>query len=148
MSAADLLQALPDDPDLVVEIADGIEHFRGGRIALRLHGSGDVEVIHSRAGDERRYEGRLEPERIREAGDRLAALGFDQLVERRAERGPDEGSVHLGLRRGDQILHAAELGGGLRHDDERLDEILRLYEGIVGETTEGLLPFGAGAAPR
>ena len=41
-----------------------------------------------------------------------------------------------------------ELPGGERYDDERLDRVMRLYEELVAEVTDGALPFGDAAQPQ
>jgi hypothetical protein len=148
MSAEEALRNLADDPELAVEIRDGTEHWRGGEIALTVHGSGVVRVVHRRGGEVRTYAETIEPERVAELAGALADLGFTGFRATRTVLTPDELVTRLALRRADEILYEAEVPGGERHDDDDLDAVMRRYERLVAEVTKGALPFGAAAAPR
>ena len=147
MSAEDILRKLADDPDLAIEIRNGTEHWRGGEITLTVRGSGDVEVLHRRSGQERRYSATFGPDRVARLSAKLVELGLTSPRAKPSVIGRDEGVTTLTLRRGDEVLHRVELAGGERHQDERLDGAMRLYEELVAEVTDGALPFGAAAAP-
>ena len=147
MSAETALGRLADDPELELEIRDGTEHWRGGEITLTVTGAGRAEVLHRRAGEEHTYTAALDRGRIAELAGAVAGLGLDQAQSRRAALEPDELTTRFVLRRGGQVLYEAEIPGGERHDDERLDAVMGRYEQLVAEATEGALPFGAAAAP-
>jgi hypothetical protein len=126
----------------VVEIADSHEHF-GGRTTLRVHGSGEVEVVHRESGRERRYEATLERQRIVAFGRRMADLGYTELSSGLLELEPHETQVTLALRRGAEAIHSADLPHGDREDDPRFDGVLTSYEELVGELTGSTLPYGS-----
>jgi hypothetical protein len=140
-------RTLAERPGTAVEIEDGTEHFRGGAIRLVVDGSGEAEVIHRRAGAERRYRGRLTPERVAAFGSALADQGLGELRPSREVLRGGETFVNVALRRGDEPLQELQLPSGDRNDDDRLDTILAAYEDLVWEITDGVLPAGAATAP-
>jgi hypothetical protein len=144
----DLVRRLPGDPELAIEISEGIEHWRAGEITLTVDGSGAVEVRHRRAGEEHRYAGTLSPDELARFAARLAELGYANLatVARMQER--DELTVTLSIRRRDEVVHRAEIPSGERDDDPRLAGVMAEYESLVDRVTEHDLPYGPAAAPR
>jgi hypothetical protein len=147
MSAEEALRKLADDPELAIEIRDGTEYWRGGEITLTVHGSGVVDVVHRRSGEERAYSDTIERDRVAELAGALADYGFTDFRAHRTVLVPDELVTRLALRRGNEVLYEAEVPGGERHDDEDLDAVMRRYERLVAEVTNGALPFGAASAP-
>jgi hypothetical protein len=77
--ADDDLSRLADDPDLTVQIAIGIEHFEDGLVTLTVHGDGRATVVVRSAGQEQRYERRLEADELRRLGEELDELGLTSL---------------------------------------------------------------------
>ena len=148
MAAETALRGLPGDEGLALEITSGFEHFRGGEIALTVDGAGAVDVRHRRAGEERHYSGKADRARLEALVERAAGVGLDSDAPRRTVLQPDEGTVTLELRRGDEVLAQRAIPEGDRHDDERLDGLLHAYEELVADATDGALPFGSAAAPR
>lgn len=59
-----------------------------------------------------------------------------------AGRDPDDAPVHLVLRSGDTAAHEARLWHADRFDDARLDRLLRRWQELTEEITEGALPYG------
>ena len=144
----DLVRSLPGDPQLAIEISEGIEHWRAGEITLIVEGSGAVAVRHRRAGEERRYTGTLEPAELERLAGRLAELGYESLATVDRDQRRDELTVTLSLRRGGEEVHRAEIPAGDRADDPRLDGVMAEYESLVDRVTEHDLPYGPAAAPR
>jgi hypothetical protein len=148
MGAETLLRELPGDAGLTLEIVSGTEHWRGGEIALTVDGAGAADVRHRRAGEERHYRGTLDRPALEALIGRLRESGLDAERPRRTVYEPDEHSVTVALRRGDEELYTAAIPEGDRHDDDRLDALLGEYERLVAQLTDGALPFGEAAAPR
>lgn len=141
------IRRLADEPDVSVEISTGTEHWEVGEITLVVAGSGAVEVIHRRAGRERRYTGSLSHDEVADFSRRLAENGFLELAPTRTDYVPDEATVTLALRRGGEDLHRAFLPEGERHDRDELDRLIRDYEQLVERVTGGALPWGSAAQP-
>jgi hypothetical protein len=144
----DLVRRLPSDPELAIEISEGIEHWRAGEITLTVEGSGAVEVRHRRAGEERTYAGTLSPDELERFAGRLAELGYASLVTIERDQQRDELTVTLSILRGGEELHRAEIPSGERDDDPRLAGVMAEYESLVDRVTEHDLPYGPAAAPR
>jgi hypothetical protein len=144
----DLVRRLPGDPELAIEISEGIEHWRAGEITLTVHGSGAVEVRHRRAGEERRYVGALDPDELARFAGRLAELGYATLAAVNREQQRDELTVTLSIRRSGEEVHRAEIPSGERDDDPRLAGVMAEYEALVDRVTDHDLPYGPAAAPR
>jgi hypothetical protein len=144
----DLVRRLPGDPELAIEISEGIEHWRAGEITLIVDGSGAVEVRHRRAGEERRYLGALAPDELARFAGHLAELGFASLATIDREQPRDELTVTLSIRRSGEEVHRAEIPSGERDDDPRLAAVMAAYESLVDRVTEHDLPYGPAAAPR
>jgi hypothetical protein len=148
MNADDVLRQLPGDPGIAVEISTGSEHWRGGEIVLTMDGSGAVAVRHRRAGEETRYDATLGPAELAELVRRLDELGFAGLPSHERDYEPDEMTVTLALRRGEEIVREARVPEADRHDDGRLAAIMEEYDRLVERVTDGALPYGPAAAPR
>jgi hypothetical protein len=144
----DLLRRLPGDPQLAIEISEGIEHWRAGEITLTVDGSGAVTVRHRRAGEERRYAGTLDPDELARFAGRLAERGYASLATVARDQQRDELTVTLTIRRGGEEIHRAEIPAGERDDDPRLAGVMAEYESLVDRVTEHDLPYGPAAAPR
>jgi hypothetical protein len=144
----DLVRRLPDDPELAIEISEGIEHWRAGEITLTVEGSGAVQVRHRRAGEERRYAGTLDEDELARLAGRLAELGFATLAAVDRDQEPDELTVTLSIRRGGEELRRVEIPSGERDDDPRLAGVVAEYESLVDRVTEHDLPYGPAAAAR
>jgi hypothetical protein len=138
----DVIRSLPDDPDLSVEITTGTEHFRNGAIALTVCGDGAVSVQQRRSGDEREYRGRLDAERMRRLADELAADELDELEDSGGDREPDDHPITIRIERAGELLHAASVRDSDRWKDERLNRLVRRYDALVEELTDGALPYG------
>jgi len=146
--SSDLVRRLADDPDLMIEISEGIEHWETGEITLTVAGSGAVEVRHRRAGEERRYERRLGPTELARFANRLADLGFESLTTVDRDQARDELTVTLSIRQRGEELHRAEIPAGEREDDLRFAGVMDEYESLVDRVTGHDLPYGPAAAPR
>jgi hypothetical protein len=141
-SPTDVIRGLPDDPDLSVEITTGTEHFRNGAIALTVRGDGAVSVLQRRSGEEREYSGRLDAERMRRLADELAADELGELADSGGDRIPDDFPVAIRIERAGELLHAASIRESDRWKDERLNRLVRRYDALVEELTDGALPYG------
>jgi hypothetical protein len=126
-----VLSQLADDPDLTVQIAIGIEHFEDGLVTLTVHGDGRATVVVRNAGEEERYERRLEPDEVRRLGEELDALGLTSLEARPGGRPPDDAPIDVLVARDGKPLHSAELWYGDRWDDPRLDGVVRRFDALV-----------------
>jgi hypothetical protein len=144
----DLLRRLPGDPELAIEISEGIEHWRAGEITLTVEGSGTVTVRHRRAGEERRYAGTLDPDELARFAGHLAELGYASLATVDRDQQRDELTFTLTIRRGGEEVHRAEIPEGELDDDPRLAGVMAEYESLVDRVTEHDLPYGPAAAPR
>jgi hypothetical protein len=142
MSTTDVIRGLPDDPDLSVEITTGTEHFRHGAIALTVRGDGAVSVLQRRSGEEREYHGRLDAERIRRLADELASDELGELRDSGGDWEPDTFPVAIRIERAGELLHAASIRESDRWKDERLNRLVRRYDALVSELTDGQLPYG------
>jgi hypothetical protein len=142
MSTTDVIRGLPDDPDLSVEITTGTEHFRHGAIALTVRGDGAVSVQQRRSGDEREYRGRLDADRLRRLADELAADELGELEDSGGDRLPDDFPVTIRVERAGELLHAAAIRESDRWKDERLNRVVRCYDALVAELSDGELPYG------
>ncbi len=148
MSVDDLLRRLGDDPDLAIEVRDGIEDFRGGEITLKVAGTGVAEVVHRRSGREERYREPLGSERARALGTELADLGVGELQPNPRPLKRDESEVHIAVTRGGEVLHEVEVPYGDRWENPALQGLIERWEAIVEDVTDGALPWGEAAAPR
>ena len=142
--ADEMLTRLGSDPAVTVVVSTGTEYWRAGEITLRVHGDGAVAVEHRRSGEHGEYAGRLDAGELAELGAELDRAGFATLAPDRTKSRPDEHLVTLELRRGDGVLHRAQLPQG----DDRLDDLLGAYRRVVEQVTDGALPYGTAAAPR
>jgi hypothetical protein len=142
MSTTDVLRGLPDDPDLSVAITTGTEHFHNGAITLTVRGDGAVSVLQRRSGDEREYRGRLDAGRLRDLADQLAADELAELADSGGDREPDTFPVTIRIERAGELLHAASIRESDRWKDERLNRLVRRYDALVEELTDGELPYG------
>lgn len=132
-------QPLADHPDLTVEVTTGTEHWRVGEIALAVGGDGSVDVLNRRAGKEQRFSGRVDRAVVDALGGDLAGL---ELPGRGGSSGPDETAVKVAVRRDGDVLSAGEAWSGGRHEDGRLDGLLRRVDAIVADVSGGRLPYG------
>src|SRR5919199_2666920 len=141
---APVIRELADDPQLAVEIAIGIEGWREGRIALTVRGDGDVAVRQRRSGEERDYSGRLDRERLRRLADELADDDLTELAPAAGNVLPDDAPVTIRVIRDGTVLHEAHLRHSDRWKDKRVDRLVRRYDALVKEVTDGALPYGRG----
>jgi hypothetical protein len=141
---SDAIRGLADDPDLTVAITTGTEYFGAGEITLRVRGDGEAVVLQRQAGEERSYEGRLEPERLRRLADELADDELTELADSGGDRRPDDLPVRIEVARGGEVLHQAAIRESDRWQDKRLDRVIRRYDALVEELTERTLPYGGG----
>ena len=135
--ADDDLSRLADDPDLTVQIAIGIEHFEDGLVTLTVHGDGRATVVVRNAGQEQRYERRLEADELRRLGEELDKLGLTSLRARPGGRPPDDAPIDVLVARDGRPLHSAELWYGDRWDDPRLDGVVRRFDALVDQIKAG-----------
>ena len=132
-------QPLGDHPDLTVAVTTGTEHWRVGEIALVVRADGSVDVLNRRAGKQQRFSGQVDREAVDALGSELAGL---ELPGRGGPSEPDETPVKIAVRRDDEVLSAGEAWDGRRHEDARLDGLLRRCDEIVAGVTGGRLPYG------
>lgn len=137
----DLLAHLADHPDVVVEVATGIEHFQKGRVLLAIHGDGKAEIVNVMAGKERRFAHRLTAAEVKALGAEFAKAGFTTLRSRPGAREPGDSPVILRLLQGGKPAYEASLWYADRYDLPGLETILARYETIVTEATKGELPY-------
>jgi hypothetical protein len=142
--ADEALTRLGSDPAVTVVVSTGTEYWRAGEITLRVHADGAVAVEHRRSGEHGEYAGTLAPGQLAALGAELDRAGFTTLAPERTTARPDEHLVTLELRRGDEVLHRAQLPQG----DDRLADLLAAYRRVVEHVTGGALPYGEAAAPR
>ena len=133
---------LLEDPSSALEVAVGQQHFRNGEVALTVHGSGDVDVVQLRSGTARDWHGRLAGDRLRALADELAELDLAALRSPAGGRDPDDDPIRLALRAGGEQVHEAHLWHADRFGDERLDRLLRRWQALTEEVTDGALPYG------
>jgi hypothetical protein len=131
---------LADDPDLVLEVAKGTEYWRHGRVAVSVHGTGDVEVDHWRSGEHTRYTSTLDRPELEALDGELAPVDVTHLAAARNVYRPDEQTVTVELRRGDEVLHHADLPAGDRESDDRLDRLMTIYDDLVTRVSGGVVP--------
>jgi hypothetical protein len=138
----ELLRKLAELPDVKICIGSGIEHWRTGEVTLSVRGHGEVEVRQLQGGAERTYHARLEAAQIYDFGAALADLDFTRLRDSAEVREPDDVPVWFVIYRGEAQLHYSKLWYGDRYEDTQLDGILKRYEELVSEVTDGFLPYG------
>src|SRR4051795_4413849 len=141
----DLLRQLGEHRDVTVEISTGTEHYLHGEVTLSVRGDGSVEVLNRRSGREQRFSGRLDSADVDELGAALAEL---ELPGRAGATEPDDGPVKVAVRRDGQTLSQGEAWHSHRYDDPRLDDVLRRYQDVVEDVTQGRLPYGELDAPE
>ena len=130
------------DPASTLEVAVGRENFRNGVVTLAVHGTGAAEVLQLRSGAEREWQGRLPEERVGALAAELGELDVAGLRPSGRARDPDDDPVRLVLRAGDDAVHEAQLWHADRYEDERLDRLLRHWQALTEEITDGTLPYG------
>ena len=146
MSANDsLIRNLADDPHLAVAITMGVEGWRAGEISLTVRGDGTVAIRQRRAGEEREYAGRIAPDRVRRLGEELADDELTELTDSGGSRLPDDVPITIRVLRNGDVLHEATVRHSDRWKDERLDRLVRRYDALVSEVTDGALPYGTPA---
>jgi hypothetical protein len=141
-SADEVLEELAAHPDAAVTIGAGTEHWERGATTLTVHGDGRTEVHNRAHGEERELEGRLDPTRVAELGRELVRLGLTSLRPHPGDRLPGDVPVWVAVERAGETLHEAKLWHGDRYRDPELDSMLRSYQRLVEELTDGELPFG------
>lgn len=142
----DLLAALGEDPAVAVVVRVGREHFRAGEIGVAVGGDGHVVVSQRRAGDGRNWRGRLEAPRVRALGRELSALGLADGAAEPKRIEPDDAPVVLEVRRDGTTVRSMRSWWSERHRDPRVDGLLRRWESLAAEFTDGRLPWGGGPA--
>jgi hypothetical protein len=130
------------EPSSALEVTVGREHFRNGEVTLVVDGSGAMRVLQLRSGAEREWEGRLPAERVAALSDELAALDLRTVSSPPGGRDPDDDPIRLVLRSGEDDAHEARLWHADRYEDERLDRLLRRWQELTEEITDGALPYG------
>jgi hypothetical protein len=138
----DLLSTLGDDPSLVVEVAVGHEGWRYGEITLELGGGAEANVRRRRSGEEREWHAALGPDQVRALGRRLADLSVDDIAPKAGSVDPDDEPVRLTVRRDGTTAHQVFLRHSQRFEDADLDGVLAQWEQLVGDVTDGELPYG------
>lgn len=131
------MTGLADDPDLELEVAKGTEYWRYGRVAVTVRGTGEVQVDHWRSGEHQRYTSTLDRAELERLDGELAALEVTRLEPSRNVYRPDEQTVTVELRRGDEVLHHADLPAGDRDSDARLDRLMNVYDDLAARVSEG-----------
>jgi hypothetical protein len=134
------MTGLADDPDLALMVAKGTEYWRHGRVAITVRGTGDVEVDHWRSGEHQRYTSTLDRDELQRLDGGLDALGVTRLAPARNVYRPDEQTVTVELRRGEEVLHHADLPAGDRESDPGLDRLMTLYDDLVTRVSDGKAP--------
>jgi hypothetical protein len=137
-----VIRNLADDPHLAVEITIGVEGWRAGEIALTVRGDGSVAIRQRRAGKERDYGRRLAPDRVRRLGEELADDELTELTDSGGSRMPDDVPITIRILRDGDVLHEATVRHSDRWKDERIDRVVRRYDALVSEITDGALPYG------
>ena len=107
---------------------------------MTVRGTGEVDVDHWRSGEHNRYTGTLDRAERERIDEELAALDVTHLAPSRNVYRPDEQTITVELRRGDEVLHHADLPAGDRDSDERLDRLMRIYDDLVTQVSGGVAP--------
>lgn len=135
----DPLRAFDRNPDAVVTIRYGTEHFANGVITLRLHGDGKAEVEQLRAGQTTRDELHLPAARIAALGGALADHKLTAPRTTTLPREPGDTELLLRLDRAGAPVFNADLWYGDRYQDRDLDAVIRLADEVIHEVTQGRL---------
>ena len=138
----ELLQQLPQHPDVTVSVQTGIPGWYTGEILLSIGGDGTVKVRNVYTNGERTYAGRLDSAQVQELGHEFAAHGFTHIKPSSAPaRVPDDLPVVLRIERGAEQLYEARLWHADRHSDAGLDGILKRADELIRQLSHGALPF-------
>lgn len=140
-SAADVLGDLSAHPDAEVALSIGTEHFGAGAITLALHGDGRIGVLNRSRGEEHRFDLRADRGRATALARELAALDLVELRAAEDPRPPGDVPIDVRVALGDQTLHHTELWYGDRWKDPRIDQLVRWFDALVEEATDGVLPY-------
>jgi hypothetical protein len=130
------------DPSSAVEVTAGREHFRTGEVTLVVEGTGALRVRQLRSGAERDWHGHLPAERLSALAAELDRLDLATLASSGDDRDADDDPVRLVLRSGGDPPHEARLWYADRFADARLDALLRRWQALTEEVTDGALPYG------
>ena len=133
------LTSLDQDPDLTVVIRSGTEHFRVGQIELIVRGDGTARVEQQRNGQHRRFDKKVDTDRLERFGRALIEYGFTRKRQSVLPREPGDTPLTLALRRGEQTLFQANLWLADRYEDADLNAIFEVYEEMVFDVTAGEL---------
>lgn len=138
----ELLQQLPQHPDVKVSVQSGIPDWYTGEILLSISGDGTIKVRNVYSNGEKTYEGRLDSTQVQELGNEFATHGFTQIKPASAPtRVPDDVPVVLRIERGTEQLYEAKLWHADRYSDAGLDQILRRADELISQMSDGALPF-------
>jgi hypothetical protein len=133
------LAALDRHPELAVTVRAGTEHFRDGRIAVTVQGDGAAAVEQLRSGQLTTHHAQLAAARVKEVGATLARHRFTLPRTSKLPREPGDTPLYLSVARGGQLVFEAKLWFADRYDDRDLDAILKLYEALTYEVSDGKL---------
>jgi hypothetical protein len=84
----------------------------------------------------------LGPDRTRALGERLADLGRAGIAPNAETVDPDDEPVRLTVRRDGATVYEAFLRHSQRFESPDLDGVLAQWEQVVGEVSDGELPYG------
>lgn len=134
----DALRALERQPDAVISIQQGTEHWRTGQVTVTVRGRGQVEVEQRQAGTVRRFQRELTPAQLADLGRELAT---HRLTARRTSELPREpGDTPLVLKvDGLGPSFTASLWAADRYTDRDLDAIVRLADRLAHTASDGAL---------
>jgi hypothetical protein len=139
--APEELADLPAHPDVTLSVRTGTEHWRAGEITLRARGDGDA-VVHNRSrGEDRAFNGRLDPAAVADLGRQVALVGSAPAA---ADRTPGDEPVLIAVERDGESLLQLDRWHGDRYGDAALDAVLTQADRLVAQITDGELPFGRG----
>lgn len=137
----ELLQQLPQHPDVTVSVRTGIPDWRTGEILLSIRGDGTIKVHNVRSNGEQTYEGQLDSTQVQELGTEFATHGFTQTKPSALTHMPGDLPVVLRIERGTELLYEAKLWHADRFSDAGLDHILRRADELISQMSNGSLPF-------
>jgi hypothetical protein len=137
--ASDVLADLCAHPDAALSVRTGIEHWHTGQITLRARGDGQAVVHNVRSGEQRTFEGMIEPGVLGELGRHVTRVGSAPVVTHRV---PGDQPVRIAVERGGETLLVLDRWHADRYADDGLHALLTLADRLVAELTGGELPFG------
>jgi hypothetical protein len=141
LSVEELLQHLPDHPDVVVSVQSGIPNWRSGEVLLSIGGDGSVKIRNRRSSGEQSFAGQLDRTTVQALGQEFAQQRFTESRSSSAVREPGDVPIVLQIERGARQVYEARLWYADRYTDSGLDRILERSSELVEQISKGALSF-------